>query len=102
MANKTLNEEKQFCVYIMTNKYRNVLYTGVTSDLRSRVFQHKAKMVAGFTQRYNLNKLVYFEEIENALDAIKREKQLKSGSRQKKIDLINKANPEWQDLYNRL
>ena len=64
-----------------------------------RIFEHKGKSIKGFTDKYNVNKLVYFEQYNSALDAIEREKQLKAGSRQKKIDLINKMNPEWKDLF---
>lgn len=90
---------KKYFVYIMTNKNNTVLYTGVTNNLVKRVYEHKEKLIEGFTSRYNVNKLVYFEETGNIEDAIKREKQIKAGSRQKKIDLINSMNPEWKDLY---
>ncbi len=86
-------------VYIMTNKNNTVLYTGVTSDLKERVIQHKQKLHSqSFTARYNICKLVYFEEFEYINEAINREKQIKGGSRRKKIELINKINPEWEDL----
>jgi putative endonuclease len=78
------------------------LYTGVTSNLVRRVYEHKNKLAKGFTYKYNVNKLVYFEVAEEILSAIAREKQIKAGSRQKKIDLINKLNPDWKDLYNSL
>ena len=93
---------KHLYIYIMTNWNNSVLYTGVTSSLQARVFEHKEKLVAGFTSRYNTNKLVYFEECADALSAIAREKQIKGGSRQKKIDLINSLNPVWKDLYEEL
>ena len=86
-------------MYIMTNQYNKVLYTGVTSNLFKRVNEHKEKMVAGFTSRYNINKLVYHEEFETIPEAIAREKQIKGGSRQKKLDLVKSKNPEWKDLY---
>lgn len=89
-------------VYIMTNKNNTVLYTGVTSDLQKRVWQHREKLVEGFTKRYNVVKLVYYEACPNMLSAIAREKQLKSGSRQKKVGLIQGLNPEWRDLYDDL
>ena len=89
-------------VYIMTNKNDTVLYTGVTSDLQKRVWQHREKLVEGFTKRYNVFKLVYYEICPDMLSAITREKQLKGGSRQKKIDLVNGLNPEWRDLYDDL
>lgn len=93
---------KQYYVYIMTNKNNTVLYTGVTSDLKGRVWQHRAKLIAGFTKKYNINKLVYYEVLEDAYYAISREKQLKSGSRQKKLNLIDNMNKEWKDLYEEL
>jgi putative endonuclease len=83
----------------MTNKSNTVLYTGVTSNLFKRVAEHKDKMVSGFTSSYNVTKLVYYEEFNTMEEAITREKQIKGGSRQKKIDLINSKNPEWKDLY---
>jgi putative endonuclease len=94
-----MKRELHPCVYIMTNKGNAVLYTGVTSDLFKRVAEHKEKMVAGFTSSYNVTKLVYYEEYNTMDEAIAREKQIKGGSRQKKIDLINSKNPEWKDLY---
>ncbi len=93
---------KQYYVYIMTNKYNKVLYTGVTSDLKRRVYEHKEKLIDGFTKKYNITKLVYCEIFENVYEAIDREKQIKAGSRQKKIDLVNNINKEWQDLYDEL
>ena len=86
----------------MTNKHNTVLYTGVTSDLAKRVYQHKEKLVAGFTSRYNVTKLVYYEVCDNMECAILREKQIKAGSRAKKIRLITEANPGFTDLYNTL
>jgi putative endonuclease len=83
----------------MTNKNNTALYTGVTSDLKRRVFEHKQKFVAGFTKKYNITKLVYFETCTDAITAITREKQIKGGSRRKKIDLINSMNSDWKDLY---
>ena len=83
----------------MTNKGNAVLYTGVTSNLFKRVAEHKDKVVPGFTSSYNVTKLVYYEEYETMSEAIAREKQIKGGSRQKKIDLIVSKNPEWKDLY---
>ena len=92
----------QYCVYISTNDRRTVLYTGVTNDLQKRLYQHKSKAVRGFTQRYNVDILVYYEAFEDIRAAIAREKQIKAGSRQKKIDLINRDNPLWRDLYEEL
>jgi len=89
---------KQYYVYILTNSRHTVLYTGVTNDLQRRVWEHKSKTVSGFTKRYNVDKLVYYETGDDVNIAIAREKQIKAGSRQKKIDLINSLNPEWQDL----
>jgi len=89
-------------VYIMTNKRNTVLYTGVTSDLKKRVWQHREKLVEGFTQRYNITKLVYYEVFDDIRIAIAREKQIKAGSRQKKIDLIIGMNTGWRDLYDEL
>ena len=86
-------------VYIMTNDNNTVLYTGVTSDLRGRVREHKEKRYAkSFTGRYNIGKLVYFQSFTGITEAIRREKQIKGGSRKKKIELINQMNPEWRDL----
>ena len=86
----------------MTNPTRTSLYTGVTNDLRKRVFQHKAKLVPGFTGRYNINKLVFYEVTSDVTSAIAREKQIKGGSRTKKIAFINAMNPDWNDLYDSL
>ena len=72
----------------------------MTNSLMRRVWEHKAKLIGGFTKKYNIDKLVYFEAFSSPSDAIKREKQIKSGSRNKKIELINKFNPKWKDLYN--
>lgn len=88
-------------VYIVTNKSHSTLYIGVTSNLPQRVVEHKEKRYEkSFTSRYNLNKLVYWEAFQEIGDAIGREKQLKGGSRQKKIDLINEMNPERADLFD--
>jgi putative endonuclease len=87
-----------YCIYIMTNKANTVLYVGVTSDLYDRVLKHKYKIYEGFTSRYFCDKLVYYEEYQWIHDAITREKQLKGGSRKKKIDLIVANNPAWNDL----
>jgi len=86
----------------MTNKNNTVIYTGVTSDLKKRVYEHKQKLVKDFTKRYNIDKLVYYEVLDDAYNAISREKQIKGGSRQKKIDLINEMNNEWKDLSKEL
>jgi putative endonuclease len=90
---------KTYHVYILTNKNNTVLYTGITSDLDQRVFEHKTKLhPKSFTARYNCDKLVYFEEFDDVEIAIKREKQLKRYEKLWKKDLINKSNPEWKDL----
>lgn len=89
-------------VYLLTNKHNNVLYTGVTNDLIRRVYEHKSKLVAGFTQKYNVDRLVYYEVCESIVAAIEREKQIKGWTRKKKQDLINALNPEWNDLYRSL
>jgi putative endonuclease len=94
--------EKVYCVYILTNKRSTVLYTGIAGDLKARVYQHREKLLPGFTNRYNICELVYYEAGYDASGAIIREKQIKAGSRQKKIDLINSVNPEWRDLYDEL
>ena len=91
-------EIKQYYVCILTNKGNNVLYIGVTNSLERRVFEHKNKLVKGFTQRYNLSKLVYYELTEDVLFALEREKQLKNWHREWKINLIKKVNPSWRDL----
>ncbi|MGC8791743.1 MAG: GIY-YIG nuclease family protein [Desulfurella sp.] len=91
---------KRGFVYIMTNKYNSVLYTGVTSNLAKRVHQHKNKTIEGFTKQYNIVKLVYYEAFDDIAEAIKKEKQIKGKTRQKKIDLINAFNPDWVDLYD--
>lgn len=93
---------KQFFIYIMTNPHNRVLYAGVTNDLKRRVYEHKNKLVAGFTQKYNVVKLVYYEIFQSPNDAIAREKQIKGGSRQKKLNLVNSVNPEWRDLYDEI
>jgi len=94
--------DKQYYVYIMANKNNTVLYTGVTNDLKRRVYEHKNKLIEGFTKRYNVYKLVYYEIFNDPYNAISREKQIKSGPRKKKIDLIKRMNKEWEDLYNGL
>lgn len=94
--------QKYYCVYIITNFANTVLYTGVTGNLLGRIYHHKNKTVSSFSSKYNLNKLVYYEVFEDVKEAIIREKQIKAGSRKKKVDLINNFNPEWEDLYNSL
>lgn len=90
---------KNYLIYILSNSNNKVLYTGMTNSLMQIVWEHKAKMIGGFTKKYNVDKLVYFELFDNPTDAIKREKQIKAGSRKKKLELINDFNPDWKDLY---
>ena len=86
-------------VYILFNKRNGTLYTGVTSNLKLRVYEHKSKINKGFTEKYNVNKLGYFEEYDDIGLAIAREKNIKAGSRKNKIRLIESINPNWKDLY---
>ena len=94
--------EKQYYVYIMTNKNNTVLYTGITNDLKRRVYEHKEKLAEGFTKQYNITKLVYYEVFQDSYHAIQREKKIKGGSREKKIELVNTINSQWKDLYDEL
>ncbi len=89
-------------IYIMTNKRNGTLYTGVTSNLLQRIYQHKHGLTDGFTSRYDCKRLVYYEQCEDMLSAITREKQIKAGSRKKKLALIEELNPEWKNLYDNL
>ncbi|WP_312420794.1 GIY-YIG nuclease family protein [Anaerospora hongkongensis] len=93
---------KQYYVYIMTNKWKTVLYTGVTNDLIRWVYQHKNRLVEGFTSHYNLDQLVYYEVHQDIKLAIEREKQMKAGPRRKKIELVTTTNQDWSDLYGEL
>ena len=95
-------KEHNYYVYIMTNRYNTVLYTGVTSNLVRRISQHKDKTVKGFTAKYNIQKLVYFERSTDINAAISREKQIKAGSRARKIALIQDMNPKLKDLWETL
>jgi putative endonuclease len=94
--------DKQYYVYIMTNATNTVTYTGVTNDLYRRIYEHTNKIVEGFTTRYNIDKLVYYEVCENVESAISREKQIKSWSRKDKVALVNTMNKDWHDLYGEL
>ena len=94
--------EKQYCVYILTNKNNTVLYTGVTNNLKRRVLEHKQNQGSVFTSKYKIHKLVYYEVTTDINAAILREKQIKAGSRQKKIDLINSMNKDWVDLFEEI
>lgn len=89
---------KQYCIYILTNQSHKSLYIGVTNDLPRRIYEHKNKLVKGYTEKYNLNKLVYYEQTENVMSALNREKQLKNWHREWKIDLITEFNSIWKDL----
>ena len=91
--------KKQFYVYILTNRSNTVLYIGVTNNLVRRTYEHKQHLVEGFTKKYKVDKLVYYEVFDDSYNAINREKQLKGGSRKQKIDLIVSENPLFDDLY---
>jgi len=93
---------KSYHVYIATGQSNKVLYIGVTSNLKKRIFEHKEKLAKGFTEKYNVDKLVYFEETNSIEEAIKREKQMKKWNRGWKLNLINGFNPKWKDLYNEI
>jgi len=94
--------DKQFYVYILTNTSNTVLYTGVTSNLPRRVYEHKNKSIEGFTKKYHVDKLVHYEAFADSIGAISREKQIKGGSRAKKIQLIESMNKAWDDLFERI
>ena len=92
---------KNYYVYLLTNWNNKVIYVGVTNDLNRRIYEHKNKLISGFTKKYNLNKLVYFEETCDINAAINREKEIKKWLREKKDILVNQINPNWQDLSDR-
>ncbi len=94
--------DKKYYVYIMTNPANTVLYTGVTNNLRRRAFEHKEKLADGFTKKYNIVKLVYYEVAENVESAIIREKKIKGSSRRRKMELIDNMNTSWCDLSEEL
>lgn len=94
--------KKYYYIYIMTNKSNTVLYTGITGDIKKRIYEHKNKVVEGFTKKYNVDKLVYYEIFDDPYNAISREKQIKGWVRKKKVDLINSFNPTWEDLYEKI
>ena len=96
-----MNENGSY-VYILFNVRNGTLYTGVTNDLIRRVWEHKSKLVECFTKKYNVDKLGYYEAYADIIDAIKREKQIKGGSRKAKLKLIETMNPNWEDLYDEL
>jgi putative endonuclease len=93
-----MRQYRQYYLYILTNRYNEVFYIGMTNDIIRRMFEHKHKLVEGFTQKYNLSKLVYYEIATDVKSAINREKQLKNRHREWKINLITEFNPEWKDL----
>jgi len=93
---------KQPCVYILASRPHGTLYVGVTSQLAARIWQHKNHVVAGFTRKYGVHSLVWYERHETMEIAILREKQLKAGSRQRKLDLVEQMNPQWRDLYEQI
>ncbi|HZV12427.1 MAG TPA: GIY-YIG nuclease family protein [Candidatus Kapabacteria bacterium] len=92
--------DKQYFVYMMTNERHSVLYTGVTNNLKHRAAEHKSGVTEGFTKRYSVTKLVYYEIYNEPYLAIQREKAIKGGSRQKKVELVLSLNPSWNDLYD--
>ena len=94
--------QKQYCVYIITNQNNGTLYIGVSSDLKHRIYQHKHKLVDGFSKKYSLGMLVYYEVFEDIAEAIKREKYLKGKKREFKLKIINSFNPQWRDLYDEI
>ena len=104
IGNLTSNytQMKNHYVYIVTNKPRGTLYTGMSNNLVRRGYEHRNGLVEGFTKKYNLKRLSYFEVFNRVEDAINREKRLKKWNRQWKIELIEKVNPDWDDLYERL
>jgi len=95
-------KDKILCVYILANKRNGTVYTGVTSNLVKRVYEHKNDIVKGFTEKYKVHSLVYYEIDNSMIGTLEREKQIKAGSRKKKLLLIESVNPEWKDLYNDL
>jgi putative endonuclease len=94
--------ERKGYVYLLTNRGNTVIYTGVTNDLKKRVYAHKHKLAEGFTKKYNVTKLVYYEIFDTVEEAIAREKQIKAGSRAKKLALITSMNPKFKDLYDEI
>jgi len=94
--------ERSYFVYILSSRLNSVLYTGVTNDIRKRIYEHKIGAVEGFTKKYHVKKLVYYEIFEDVSSAIEREKQIKSWKRRRKVILINSLNPNWIDLFDTL
>ncbi|MBI5452817.1 GIY-YIG nuclease family protein [Candidatus Gottesmanbacteria bacterium] len=97
-----MTQSKTYFVYIATNRTNRVLYTGVTNNLIKRMFAHRSKLVSSFTSKYKIQNLVYYEFFKDIIEAIRREKQIKGGSRQKKINLIKSINPSFKDLYSEI
>jgi putative endonuclease len=95
---KFVVSEKSYYVYVLTNWNQRVMYVGVTSDLKRRIHEHQNKLVKGFTEKYNVNKLVYYEQTNDVITALAREKEIKKWRRQKKDNLVVSVNPQWQDL----
>ena len=95
-------DDKNYYVYILASERNGTLYIGITSDLIKRIYEHKNNIIKGFTQKYNIHNLVYYEQTLDIISAIQREKNLKKWRRKWKLDLIEKINPSWQDLYNSL
>ncbi len=94
--------DRVYFVYILTNPFKSVLYIGMTNNLVRRIWEHKEKLVEGFTKKYNCCELIYFEQTTDVHSCITREKELKAWNRKKKEDLINKENPKWSDLYDQI
>src|SRR3989304_6713201 len=102
MKNVSQVPDKHYYVYILTTSKNSALYTGITNDLIRRVYEHKHDLIEGFTRRYQVHKLVYYDSVEDVMAAIEREKQIKNWVRQKKVDLINAFNRDWHDLYDEI
>jgi len=97
-----MSNNREYYVYLMTNYNNKIIYIGVTGNLKKRIYQHREELVEGFTKKYKVTKLVYYEQYIDPVNAITREKQLKGGSRKKKVKLIEENNPFWKDLYHDL
>jgi len=93
-----MNSDKIYFVYLLTTRNNKVMYVGVTDDLQRRIYEHKNKLVEGFTEKYNINKLVYYEETQDIMSALEREKEIKKWRREKKNSLVIQTNPQWKDL----
>ena len=95
-----MSQQRQYFVYIATNKWNTTLYTGVTNNLYGRMYQHKNKLADGFTKKYNINKLVFYESFNDIKEAISSEKRIKGWTRKKKVELIKSKNPKFKDLLS--